>query len=199
MPTAYNEPGWTYNQPTATYNGVIPLVVQTIGLRARISRQQGWPVLDPTDPGYSLFVATQLQMRSRIHSSLAFGVQSQQMRANIRLGGTNSLQIRARVVKAQTLSMQARISGRKLTAAHFTYDVESTQREHIRVVFNVPGWLSGQSIALQARIAGVYSKKMTGFFLVSSTPGTVNGVQTFEFTSSDQTTRPLMMRAFIQK
>lgn len=166
-------------------------------MRSRISRQQGWPIMSPFDPGFSLFQPTQLNMRARIVQGVRTA-QTIDMRANIRRGDTSLLLMRARIVIAASISMRARIKPRRLqTRASMTYYVARAGQARALMLFYTQGNVIEQSISMRARIVKAQQTRVTGTFVVHSTTSgaTVLG---FNFDSNERTLQQIRMGARIK-
>ena len=144
------------------------LAPYTLSLRARISRRQGWPVVDPSDPGFSLWQDTRLALRARILHYIAFPTQGLRMKGRVTYGKTLSLQLKARIVTAGFLSMRARILPRFFTTSvRMQFEVRRTSQARLRVIFYVPGAVQNWSLGMKARIVKTQTTRMTGHFVVA--------------------------------
>lgn len=151
--------------------------------------------------------AYKLQMRARILNTYT---QTFTARARIRQTYTTTLDSRARIVFAQclkmqarivpisteTLQMRARIIGAKRKSLLIDYDVAADKQLRCRMTFFVNnGYNTSQTIGMGARIAPVYRRRFTGYFLVSG-QRLETGIQFGNYVSYRQT---LAAKAFITK
>jgi hypothetical protein len=206
MSVTYNQTSFTYDQPLYTYDG--DLVSGVLGMRAfitrptifdaraRIARQQGWPIPDPVDPAFPTFQPTQLNMRGRItHGSSA--LQTLSMRGNIRRGDTLALQMRARIVLAGYLQMRARIKPRfSKASAKMIYYVSNSGQTKALMLFYTQGFAGSQSMTMKARIAPVYKTRMTSQLLVTQAQGNAKVIP-IRLDSAQATDQILTLRARI--
>ncbi len=172
------------------------IVYRSTEIRARISRQQGWPVPEINDPGYNLFQPTNLEMRANIRWPT---LESTSMRilARIWWGKITTLGSKAHINTAYHLSMQARIVPR-FVQSHLpaTFYVQSTDKRSIRMVFYIgKGWSTIATVGMKARIAQTYRTRMTGHFLIPSRPVLSDGIMVFDFSSISGAKQTLGIRA----
>lgn len=170
----------------------------TLDLRTRVSRQQGWPIPDLTDPAFTTFQPTQLSLKARVRIP-DYGSQTFRSRARIFYGATQTLSAQARIVSGQNLTMGARIVGRKQGNVAFSYTVRAEQRAKLSMVFWVSGTASSQTLGMGARIAGVRRRRFTGYFLVTDAVPTIAGVQRLSFSGGVLYNQTIGSRAFITK
>jgi hypothetical protein len=176
------------------------LAPYTLSLRARISRRQGWPVVDPSDPGFSLWQDTRLALRARVLHYIAFPTQGLRMKGRVTYGKTLSLQFKARIVTAGFMSMRAHILPRFFTTSvRMSFDVRRTSQTRLRVVFYMQGAMQNWPLSMKARIVKTQTTRMTGHFVVAM-PVVFDKVLTIENPSTLSGTRQtLTMRARIVK
>jgi hypothetical protein len=142
--------------------------IQHLTMRGRISHRQGWPIVDPSDPGYSIWQDTRLAVRARILHYIAFPTQSLRMKARITYGKTLGLQSKARIVTAGFISMRAHILPRFFTTSvRMQFEVRRTSQARLRVIFYVPGAVRNWSLGMKARIVKTQTTRMTGHFVVA--------------------------------
>ena len=141
---------------------------QVISLQGRIAHQQGWPIIDSSDPGFSLWQDTRLALRARILHYIAFPTQGLRMKGRVTYGKTLNLQFKARIVNSGRLSMRANILPRFFTTSvRMQFEVRRTSQARLRVVFYVPGAVQNWSLGMKARIVKTQTTRMTGHFVVA--------------------------------
>lgn len=187
----YNELGFTYNQERTTYFGC----THDLMMQARISRQQGWPIPDVGDPGLEGFTDTRLRMRAAILGP-DLGLQTLRMKAKIRLGGTFTLDMLARIVTASHLQMRARITGRGSSRVPMQYDVSRTSQTRYQMLFYVEGNYGLQTLQVQAFIAKRRSARLMGHFIIAGGSNT-NKIGTFTVSIQNRTEQSLRIGAGI--
>lgn len=171
-------------------------ITRTLDMRSRMSRQQGWPIMSPFDPGFSLFQPTQLNMRARITQG-ARATQTLDMRAKIRRGGTVLLTMRGRVVKAAYLTVRARIKPfRSRTTAAMIFHVSNASQTKALMLFYTKGNVYEQTMSMRARISKPYQTRVANTLVVSKT-GSGSSVLTFTVNSDQVTLQQLRMGARI--
>jgi hypothetical protein len=143
------------------------LAPTTIDMRARILRQQGWPIPGTEDEGINGFTDTSLRMLARIQGP-TLSDQALTMKAKIRLGGLYELTARARIVTAASLQMKARITGVGSSRITMEYDVSKAEQIRRRMVFYVAGNSATQTLRTQAFIVKRRTSRITGRYLVTS-------------------------------
>lgn len=136
-----------------------------IDLRARVSRQQGWPIPSDDDPASLDFTPTQLLLRARL-SGASFAASSISPKGRIRLGDTINMSARGHIVPAQNCTIRARIRGVKDTSVGFTFDVRQTQEFITFLRFYVPGNYYEKNLSMRGKITRTASRRMTGIFTV---------------------------------
>lgn len=187
----YNEAGVKYNDPGRTYWGCITASMQslqmrafilsapktvsmranilgprTMTMRARMSRQQGWPIPNPVDPSFPSFQPTQLNMRGNITQG-SLSDQTMRIQANIFKGSTHLMAARGRIVKNHTLSMRASIRPRiSSNVVLMTYDVARASKTLVTMLFYTQGNLGIQGMSMGARIVKRRRSGFTGHFIV---------------------------------
>lgn len=183
------------NTRTISMRGFIK-TPRPISMKGRVARHQGWPILNVVDPGFPLFQPTQLSMRGRITQGSP-GSQSLDMRAKIIKGGTVLLQARGRIVKAGYLSMRAKIKPRfSSSKAAMIFRVANAQQSTALMLFYTQGSVGQQSMTMKARIAPVYRTAVTGFFTINRDPGS-SKVIAIGFESDTGARQVLSMKARI--
>jgi len=154
-------------------------------MRARILRQQGWPIPDPFDPGVEGFTDTRLLMRGLITAVGTRGNQSMSMRGRLFRGSAGkTLSMGAFIVSGQTLQMRANIVPRIFsTEVEMLYRVESESSTQAVMVFYTKGANFIPQLSMGARIVKTFEADVTHHFIVA--PGQ-NGspIITFDFTGS---------------
>jgi len=156
-------------------------IIPTFSAKARILRYQGWPVPDTSDPGYLVFVPTQLYPRAHITSSLALSENTIRIKGRVTYGKTYSLTSRARIVSGQKLSMRATIEPRwRQTELPCTFNVQRVDQTELRVVFYINGLPWTRSTGMRACIQGKYSTRLVGHFFIPMAPATTSGIVSIE-------------------
>ncbi len=139
-----------------------------ISIRGRISRQQGWPIADPIDVGFSLWQDTRLDLRTRILHYIAFPTQTIRIKGRVTYDKTLGMQSQARIVTAQFLQMRANILPRFFTVqVAASFRVQRTSQTRLRVVFYIRGRSQNWQFTSKARIVKASSSRMTGHFIVA--------------------------------
>jgi hypothetical protein len=169
----------------------------TFQMRASIRRRQGWPIPDVGDPGSYGFTDTSLRMRGYILSP-SLSDQSFSMRGRIRYGATVDLDMRARVVLAQTLQMRACISNRVESKVVGSFKISAQKSYKVVGSFAIPGWYTKQSLQARASIVKVRRSVIPGHFSIIRDTGDLT-LQTFGIGQARRMVRSLRIGAGIVK
>lgn len=158
----------------------------TVSGRARILRQQGWPIVETEDPGFFLFCDTRLYSRGKISRYLNHPTCTLRVLGRVTYSKTMTCSMKASINAGTTLSARARISPRYLSS-HVTaqFSVREVAERFVRVVFYMKGQSTEQTIGAQARIVKTSHTRVTGHFVVPMRPALVNNVISVD----DPTTR----------
>lgn len=145
-----------------------------IGIRARMSQRQGWPIPLPSvlgDNNFRIFQPTQLQIRASILPPI-LSQQSISIKGRINWLRTKNLEIGARIVTGKTISIGARITPRFYASTlPVAYSISTTYQNKIRMVFSSNENGLKQTLAVGAFISKPKKVRFTGHFIVTNPGG----------------------------
>ncbi len=158
-----------------------------LSLRARIQRQQGYPVPGAGDLGFSGFTTTKLLLRSHITQAGIFN-QGLTLRTRIIWQRNKLLLSRANIKLCNTIQIKANIRPRfqySILAGQF--NVLGNSVTSLRGIFYINGINTICGISIKASIARTIIKQFTGHFIISPVPfsGPIN-IITATLNSSSQ-------------
>ncbi len=173
-------------------------IMPTLYMRARISRQQGWPVPETDDDGLLIFQDTRIYSKAKVSQYVGYPTYLLNMKGRVWYGKTQGLETKARIVNGPTMSIKAQILPRFFySRLHCSFDIEQVAQTRMRVVFYTEGQYTRQTLGMRSYIQKMMSTRMTGHFIVAMTPQVQGVMQVSNPTSSVKAVQTLGMRVFV--
>lgn len=145
-------------------------VAPTLYARCRVSRQQGWPIIEAGARGSESFVATQLYAKASVlRPVFVAGQTTLSIKARIKPLRQQALELGAHLVPGQSMQSRAWIlpvSSRSQVPC--TFNVRQVAQRRATMIFYTQGFQEMVSCQVGAYIVPCMSKRVTGHFLVKA-------------------------------
>lgn len=185
-------------QSMSSKASIVLSITQTYTSKARVQRSQGWPIPSIGDPGYALFVPTQLGILCAI-TAAGFGEQGIGARANIIRASTYRVSVGADIILNSKIQIKANVQGRQIGSLGFTFSIAQNQTRTLTGVFGFPGTSSSQGFGSIATIVQQKTGTVTNQFALSLKPAIIDRIQTIVLAGSQDFSRQITLGAFIQR
>jgi hypothetical protein len=148
---------------------------RAINMKTFVVWREGWPIIDPSDPGYVNFTPTQLIWKARIVNNSIVTTRSGLINAHISPKHISTTSIQAHIGPCSRLSIQANVQPRiRSSIATISFDISSVLNSTAALTFSVSGLFSTQTVGMGAMIARQVTKKALIHFTIPATPTTGN-------------------------
>jgi hypothetical protein len=174
----YDEAGLTYDGLGFSYNdNSVPLVTTTITARARLMRQQGWPIPDIEDPGFLTWVDTRLYAKTHVTNLIALTARTLRVKARISSPEKPQFSARVRVVSGQTIKARVRIEPLfRTNVLPVSFSIRQVEEQALRMLFYTRGQTGFQSFKAKTRIVHSDEARVVGHFIVVTPSGMIHGI-----------------------